>query len=263
MIWIPIVLAFGLTGAFLLLRWGTRWGSTPADRARRMPGDEWLEGGPTARVAMTRAVSIGAPPERVWPWIAQLGRGAGWYSIDALDNGRRVSAWHIVSWIPAPRLGDATAIGYVRHIDTGRTLAWWTGGGHFSGAQVRLVTCFRLEAEGEGTRLISRMSADAAGATAQLALLIFRVLDSIMARRQLLGIRDRVEYAQAERAAPKDPETGARDQYQQYEVLYAAGGSAGVAGREQGARWRRSAIEDGVLDEPEVGGPDSEAEGAV
>ncbi len=263
MIWIPIVLALGLTGAFLLLRWGTRWGSTPAERARRMPGDEWLEGGPRARVAMTRGVSIEAPPERVWPWIAQLGRGAGWYSIDALDNGRRVSAWHIVSWIPAPRLGDATAIGYVRHIDTGGSLAWWTGEGHFSGAQVRLVTCFRLEAAGQGTRLISRMSADAAGATAQLALWTFRVLDSIMARRQLLGIRARVDHAETEREAPKDPETGARDQYQYYEVLYAAGGSAGVAGKEQGARWRQSAIEDGILEDPEGASPDSEAEGAV
>lgn len=263
MIWIPIVLVLGLTGAFLLLTWGTRWGSTPAERAQRMPGDEWLEGGPRAVVAMTRAVSIGAPPERVWPWIAQLGRGAGWYSIDALDNGRRVSAWHIVSWIPAPRLGDASAIGYVRHIETSRALAWWTGGGHFGGAQVRLVTCWRLEAAGEGTRLISRMSADAAGATAQLALFIFRVLDSIMARRQLLGIRDRVEYWESERAAPRYPETGARDQYQYYEVLYAAGGSAGVAGTEQAARWRQSALEDGILELPEVEGPESQPETAV
>ncbi len=176
-----------------------------------------------------------------------MGRGAGWYSIDVLDNGRRVSAWHIVSWIPAPQLGDASAVGYVRHIDTGRALAWWTGGGHFTGAQVRLVTSYRLDAEDGSTRLVSRMSADAAGATAGLALFIFRVLDSIMARRQLLGIRARVEYCEAEPSVPRDPETGARDQYQLYEVLYAPGGSAGVDGKEEGARWRLSAIEDGVL----------------
>jgi hypothetical protein len=123
MLWLGVFLAAGVLGGLALLRWGTRWGSTADERARRMPGDEYLEGGPRARVAMTRAVSISAPPERVWPWISQLGRGAGWYSVDWLDNGRKVSAWHMVSWIPEPRLGDATAIGYLRHIDTGRSVA--------------------------------------------------------------------------------------------------------------------------------------------
>ena len=31
--------------------------------------------------------------------------------------------------------------------------------------------------------------------------------------------------------------------------LYAAGGSAGVKGKEQGATWRQTAIEDGILKE--------------
>ena len=58
------------------------------ERAGRLPGDEFLEISPSRRVvAMTRAISIAAPPESVWPWIAQLGRGAGWYSVDRLDNG--------------------------------------------------------------------------------------------------------------------------------------------------------------------------------
>jgi len=200
---------------------------------------------------MTRAISISAPPEHVWPWIAQLGRGAGWYSIDHLDNGRRVSAWHIVSWIPAPRVGDATAIGYLRQIVAGRALAWWVDGVRFVGSRARLVTCFGLHAEGRGTRLISRMSADAVGPAAHISLLVFRVVDSIMARRQLLGIRDRVEHCEAGHANLRDPETGARDQYQLYEALYATGDSAGVAGKEDGARWRQSAIEDGILQEEE------------
>lgn len=251
-----VLLALGLVGGSALLPWGARWGSTPEERARRMPGDEYLEAGPpkggrVARVAMTRAISIDAPPERVWPWIAQLGRGAGWYSIDWLDNGRRVSARHIVSWIPGPRLGDASAIGYVRHIDAGRGLAWWVDGAPFLGARTRLATSYRLDSAGEGTRLIGRYSADAVGPTARIALWAFRVVDSIMARRQLLGIRERSESNEADRASPVDPETGARDQYQLYEVLYAGGGSAGVPGKEHGARWRRSAVADGVLQEPE------------
>jgi len=244
MMWSAVLLALGLVGGSAMLCWGGRRGSTPGERARKMPGDEYLEGGPPARVAMTRAISISAPPERVWPWIAQLGRGAGWYSIDWLDNGRKISAWHIVSWIPEPRLGDATAIGYLRHVDAGRALTWWVDGVRFGGSRARLVTHFGLDPDGRGTRLISRNSADAVGPVAHITLLVFRVVDSIMARRQLRGIRDRVETGHAN---PRDPETGARDQYQLYEVLYATGESAGVAGKEDGARCRQSAIEDGVF----------------
>lgn len=249
MIWTAVFLAIALVFGAATLRSGVRWGSTPEERARQMPGDEYLAEGPNTRVAMTRAISIKAPPEGVWPWVRQLGRGAGFYSIDWLDNGRRTSAWHIVSWIPEPRLGDATAIGYIRHISPGRSIAWWVGGGNFLGSRARLVTCFVLSAEGPGTRLVSRMSADAAGLSAPIALLAFRVIDSIMASRQLIGIRDRVENREAGQTSLPDSETGDRDQYQLYEVLYAAGGGAGVSGKEEAPRWRQAAIEDGILRE--------------
>ncbi len=229
-------------------RWPTSWGSTAAERAGEMPGDDFLTDGPAARVAMTRAISLKAPPEEVWPWLAQLGRGAGWYSVDWLDNGRRISARHPVSWIPEPRPGDSTAIGYLRYLEPGRSLAWWVEGVDFAGARCHLVSSYRLESEGEGCRLISRMSAAAEGALGPVALWVFRGIDSIMATRQLLGIRERVEYHRRHPHNPRDPETGDRTQYQLYEVLYASGEQAGVAGREHAARWRRSAVEDGVLE---------------
>ncbi len=247
MIWVATLLALAVVGGSAFLRWGTRWGSTPEERARRLPGDEYLEGGPRARVAMTRAISISAAPERVWPWIAQLGRGAGWYSVDWLDNGRKDSARHVVSWIPEPRLGDATAIGYLRDMRPGREMVWWVDGVGFFGSEARLVTYLGLGSEGQGTRLVTRMSADAAGPAAHFALLVFRLIDSVMARQQLLGIADRVEDCEAGDATPRDPETGARDQYQLYEVLYATGESAGEAGKEHASRWRESAMEDGIL----------------
>jgi hypothetical protein len=205
MIWIVVVIVLGFLCGSALLSWGTRWGSTSKERALKMPGDEYLEGGSRARVAMTRAISIKAPPEHVWPWVSQLGRGAGWYSVDWLDNGRRASAWHIVSWVPEPQLGDATAIGYLRHVTTGRSLVWWLDGGRFLGSGVRGVTCFSIQAEGQGTRLICRISADATGPTAHIALLLFRVIDSIMACRQLIGLRDRVEYCEPSSTANRVP----------------------------------------------------------
>ena len=263
MVWVAMFLALGLVCGSILLRWGTRWGSTSGERARKMPGDEYLEGGTRARVAMTRAISIGAPPESVWPWISQLGRGAGWYSYDWLDNGRKISAWHIVSWIPEPRLGDATTIGYLRHLNTGWSVAWWLDGGNFLGSLARMVTCYSIQAEGQGTRLISRISADAAGPTAYITLLAFRAIDSIMACRQLTGLRDRIQYCQEGHTSLRDPETGDRDQYQLYEILYANGDRAGVAGKEGGSKWRQSAIRDGMLEDGKYKPGIDEESGAI
>ena len=80
-----------------------------------------------------------------------------------------------------------------------------------------------------------------------MILLVFRVIDSIMARRQLLGIRVRVDVGAESLAGFAAAETGARDQYQLYEVIYAGGESAGRQGVEHAARWRESAIENAVL----------------
>lgn len=225
----------------VLLRWGMIRGSTKDERSASMPGDAFFEGRPRAFVAMTRAVSLDAPPEAVWPWIAQLGRGAGWYSVDWLDNRGRRSAKHLVSWIPGPALGDATAIGYVRHLDPGRAITWWVPGGRFLGATARLAYDIHLRGHGGGSRVVVRISADAKGAMGPIALFVFRIIDSIMATQQLRGLHDRV-------AEPEPvPESGARDQFQRYEVIYASGERAGVAGGEDAERWRRAAIQAGVV----------------
>jgi hypothetical protein len=254
---IPLVTGFVVgalvllvAGLALFLWWGSNWGATSDEQAAAMPGDAYLEGKPRARVAMTRAVSVRARPEVVWPWLAQLGRGAGWYSVDRLDNGGKASARHIVSWIPEPREGDAAAIGYLRRIDPGRGLTWWLKELGFVGAHVRLVVDIDLRPEGDGSRLVTRMSGDASGATAALALLVFRFMDSVMAVRQILGIRERVERYGARAENTQDPETGAKDQYQLYEIIYASGERAGVPGKERGPEWRQSAIDDGILPAP-------------
>ncbi|PYF97221.1 hypothetical protein SAMN05216184_1165 [Georgenia satyanarayanai] len=59
------------------------WGATRAEARTSLPGDDIL--GPAAVVA-TRAVTIGASPGDVWPWLAQLGQGrGGFYSYDRLQ----------------------------------------------------------------------------------------------------------------------------------------------------------------------------------
>jgi hypothetical protein len=55
----------------------------------------------------THAVTIDASPERVWPWIAQMGAGrAGWYSWDAIDNGGAPSRTRIVPELQSLARGD-------------------------------------------------------------------------------------------------------------------------------------------------------------
>ena len=49
-----------------------------------LPGDELA---PDAALVSTRAVTINAPPEAVWPWVAQLGQGrGGFYSYTWIEN---------------------------------------------------------------------------------------------------------------------------------------------------------------------------------
>jgi len=246
-LWIGVVLAGLMAAAVVFTRRRRDWGATAEERAAAMPGDAYLEGGPPVRVAMTRAVSIDAPPETLWPWLAQLGRGAGWYSVDRLDNGGVESARHLVSWVPPPALGDASAIGYLREVTSGSALTWWTPGVGFLGAHARLVTDISLRGVGAGSRLVIRMSADASGAAARPALWVFKFIDGIMAVRQLRGLRERTEQHGARTADPARPETGARDQFQRYEVIYASGERAGVRGKEDAPRWRRAAQEAGRI----------------
>lgn len=64
--------------------WMRCWGATEAERVKRLPGDEIVE---DVMTHYTRAVTIGAPPTAVWPWLVQIGdRRAGFYSYDWIER---------------------------------------------------------------------------------------------------------------------------------------------------------------------------------
>src|SRR4051794_4560029 len=66
--------------AFLYQPPVTQWGSTPAERAASMVGDDVVTGADTV---WTRSITIKAPPARVWPWLVQMGVDkAGFYNYD-------------------------------------------------------------------------------------------------------------------------------------------------------------------------------------
>ena len=65
-------------------------GATDEEIKRSMPGDNIVS---KPSFNATRAVTINAPAENIYPWIVQIGvNRAGWYSYDLLDNLARRSA---------------------------------------------------------------------------------------------------------------------------------------------------------------------------
>ncbi|MEO7130516.1 MAG: SRPBCC family protein [Dermatophilaceae bacterium] len=81
-----VVTAVGAVALGLLtLRWsGLHWGATTGEVDEQLPGDEVVT---EAGFATTRAITIGVPPERVWPWVVQLGQSrGGFYSYDWPPN---------------------------------------------------------------------------------------------------------------------------------------------------------------------------------
>lgn len=64
--------------------WYLQWGATRDEQQRTLPGDDIVQ--PAAGQG-TRAITIHAPVEQVWPWVAQLGQDRGsFYSFDLLEN---------------------------------------------------------------------------------------------------------------------------------------------------------------------------------
>jgi hypothetical protein len=70
-----------------------RSGASDEEVQQPYPGADLIPGG---QRGATMAVTIDAPPSRVWPWLMQMGCDrAGWYSWDCLDNGGVPSAEQI------------------------------------------------------------------------------------------------------------------------------------------------------------------------
>ena len=85
-------------------RYHQGWGATPREVQASMPGDGEL---PRAFFQATRATTIEAGTDQVWPWIAQMGyRRAGWYGYDQFDNDGVPSATRILAQFQHPAVGE-------------------------------------------------------------------------------------------------------------------------------------------------------------
>jgi hypothetical protein len=187
---VPLAIA-----APFLRRWHSRWGATDAEVAAAMPGDGVVPG---CQVHWTRAISINAPPEDVWPWLVQVGFGrAGFYSNDLLDNVAHPSASEIQpelqtlavgDWIPMFKKVDETTAFRVHAFEPGGYLVW---------AKPDSTWAWTLTPEPSGgTRLVTRLRGrygwDAPGA-ALASMILIELGDFPMMRRMLKGIKQRAE----------------------------------------------------------------------
>ena len=89
-------------------RLGRTYGSTAREWQARMPGDDIVF---KPQFVATHGITIDAAPERVWPWLVQMGwhRG-GWYTARWVDKllfpANRASADHIVEELQDLQVGD-------------------------------------------------------------------------------------------------------------------------------------------------------------
>ncbi len=106
--WVAAGAAGALAVYAAVLRHRAQWhGTSLEERTATYPGDDLIPGG---RRYGAMATTIAAPPERVWPWLVQMGCDrAGFYSFDRLDNGGRPSADVIHAEWQSLRQGDRVA----------------------------------------------------------------------------------------------------------------------------------------------------------
>ena len=179
-----------------LRRWCLTWGATADEVSGKLPGDELL---PDAGLVSTRAVTIEAPPDAVWPWLVQMGSGRGGaYTYDWIENllGLNMhSASRILPQFQDLEVGDELPLGpdrptmRVEVCDPGRALVIRVADGNW-------VWIFALVAEDGRTRLISRNRIATPGAALPARVFNMLVMEPgslVMERKMLLGIKQRAE----------------------------------------------------------------------
>jgi hypothetical protein len=181
--------------------WHSRWGATDEEVALAMPGDELIEQ-PTFNV--TRAITIRARPEEVWPWIVQIGFGrAGFYSYDLLDNLGKPSAGRVIpelqhievgTWIPmSGKVAEETAF-RVMAFEPNHWMLWQKAASTWAWKLIPI--------DEEQTRLITRLKCHYRWnrPTIVTDLILMEIGDFPMMRKCLLDIKQRAERSREQTA---------------------------------------------------------------
>lgn len=192
--------------------WFLQWGATAEEGRRILPGDDLA---PRPQSQATRAITIRALPESVWPWLVQLGQGrGGFYSYELIENlfGCDIhNTSHILPEHQNLAVGDPIRLGpdgyplyRVHEIRPGRWLVL-LGADPTTGATPDLehlpptytigTWVFFLEPlDGNETRLIVRSRVQHSPDLAQAV--IWKLVEPVhfvMEQRMLTGIKERAE----------------------------------------------------------------------
>ena len=178
----------------LYRRWHERWGATSEETMATMPGDDLV---PVSHFTATRAVTIDAPPDNVWPWLIQVGyRRAGFYSYDFFDNLGRPSADTILPEWQDLTVGDIAApMANPPTPDTSFTIAEMRRPASLVWSKPDSSWSWQLlPLPGGRTRLVTRLKQRYRPTpAAALTVVLAEFGDFPMMRKMLLGIKARAE----------------------------------------------------------------------
>jgi hypothetical protein len=188
---------------FPVRRWSSRWGTTPEELARVMPGDALI---PNATEMSMQAVTVNAPPEDIWPWLVQVGyQRGGLYSYDWLDR--------LFGFLDRP---SATRIlPEFQHLAVGDKIPWGRAGTELTVGVVEPLRALALSHEDRGfkwvwqfglyplddqrTRFVTRGSEQVPNNLLWwLGMRVMEPASFIMTRRFLLGVKQRAEALRAQ-----------------------------------------------------------------
>lgn len=195
-------------------RLGRRSGASDGDLVRHLPGDELI---PRPRAVMDRVVTLPAPPEAVWPWLVQLGKGrAGWYLPRGLERFVPETRRPLREIDPAfqdlavgdevPDYGPGDPVFRVTHLDPQRALVmrtirhpalgwrWPEREDPLPPRALDLTWAMALEPAGEGSRLHMRvrMTRNTAGRLMPVAEPLIGVFDWATIAAMAAGLRERL-----------------------------------------------------------------------
>ena len=194
-----VSLAIALLYWFPLRRWFGRCGTTSAELSRVMRGDSLIA---APNHSATQAITVNAPPEDIWPWLAQMGyQRGGLYSYDWLDRLfgilDRPSATRILPDLQKLQAGDYVWLGpdersrmTVKVAEPPRALALSYERGGF-----QWVWQFGLyPIDADRTRFITRgIEHVPTGVIMWLFMRLMEPAAFIMTRRMLRGVKTRAE----------------------------------------------------------------------
>ncbi|MCL4268755.1 MAG: hypothetical protein KJZ72_04390 [Anaerolineales bacterium] len=181
---------------FALLPWMDRYGAMDEEINASYPGDELV---PNPRITYTRAISIAATPEEIYPWIAQLGADkGGMYSytwLEALVQCPQTNADRIHEEWQGLEVGDKVLMCPDENMPPAYIVAMIEENqiivlGHKEKDDWVEVWQFNLVSQDDGmTRLVIRSRSAAEGWFWDA----IRPGEFIMMRRMMLGIKERAE----------------------------------------------------------------------